>query len=110
MASTDLKIIIAGSGIGGLSAAIALELSGLNYVVLEQESISSSVDNSSEEAPDTCPIGGAIQVGPAALHFLRQLGVYEEMQKFSKPVSGFSMNEHDRNFVGRIDMSTHRER
>lgn len=110
MASTDLKIIIAGSGIGGLSAAIALELAGLNYIILEQDPVSSSVNNSPDEQADTSPVGGAIQVGPTALHFLRQLGVYEEMQKFSKPVSGFSMNEHDRNYVGRIDMSTHRER
>ncbi|KAK3812270.1 MAG: hypothetical protein J3Q66DRAFT_349921 [Benniella sp.] len=107
MASTDLRIIIAGSGIAGLSAAIALELAGLNYIVLEQEP--ASRDSPSNESVDMTP-GGAIQVGPTALHFLRQLGVYEEIQKFSKPVSGFSMNEHDMNYLGRIDMSNHRER
>jgi len=107
MASTDLRIIIAGSGIAGLSAAIALELAGLNYIILEQEP--ASRDSPPNESADMTP-GGAIQVGPTALHFLRQLGVYEEIQKFSKPVSGFSMNEHDMNYLGRIDMSNHRER
>ncbi|KAI8350543.1 hypothetical protein B0O80DRAFT_458051 [Mortierella sp. GBAus27b] len=110
MASTDLRIIIAGAGVGGLSAAIALELAGLNYTVLEQEPVTHKADDTTDEPADTSCFGGAIQVGPTALHFLRQLGVYEELQKFSKPISGLSMNEHDMNFLGRIDMSGYRER
>ncbi|KAG0327641.1 hypothetical protein BGZ99_007222 [Dissophora globulifera] len=105
MAGTDLKIIIAGSGIGGLSAAIGLELAGFDYTILEQEataSIPSDMLDDSTTSPSH--IGGAIQVGPTALHFLHQLGIYEEIQRISKPVSGFSMNEHDMNYIGRIDM------
>ncbi|KAF9089798.1 hypothetical protein BGX27_002405 [Mortierella sp. AM989] len=111
MASTELKIIIAGSGIAGLSVAIALELAGLDYTILEQSSPSEYIINSTFDTQSaTKAIGGAVQVGPTALHFLQQLGIYEEIQKISKPVSGFSMNEHDMNYVGRIDLSTYRER
>ncbi|KAF9084695.1 hypothetical protein BGX23_010315 [Mortierella sp. AD031] len=114
MSATDLKIVIAGCGIGGLSAAIALELAGFDYTILE-ESPALELDlkpgASATNAPTkTTHIGGAIQVAPTAIHFLNQLGIYEEMKEISKPVSGLSMNEHDMNYVGRIDLSTHRER
>ncbi|KAF8985956.1 hypothetical protein BGZ46_000042 [Entomortierella lignicola] len=111
MASTDLRIIIVGSGIAGLSIAIALELAGLDYTILEQDSTSDVTNSTSDtQSPVKDIVGGAVQVGPTALHFLHQLGIYEEIKKISKPVSGFSMNEHDMNFLGRIDLSTHRER
>ncbi|KAF9141797.1 hypothetical protein BGX30_004091 [Mortierella sp. GBA39] len=114
MTATDLKIIIAGCGIGGLSAAIALELAGIDYTILEE---SPALDSdlkpgaSATNVPTkTTHVGGAIQVAPTAIHFLSQLGIYDEMKEISKPVSGLSMNEHDMNYVGRIDLSTHRER
>ncbi|KAI1317648.1 hypothetical protein EDD11_008076 [Mortierella claussenii] len=112
MATTDLRIIIAGSGIAGLSTAIALELAGLDYTILEQSPVPAANHTLLDNQPVSSPVhtGGAIQVGPTALHFLHQLGIYEEIQKVSKPVSGLSMNEHDMNYVGRIDLSTYRER
>ncbi|KAF9175115.1 hypothetical protein BGX21_007362 [Mortierella sp. AD011] len=109
MASNDLRIIIAGSGIAGLSVAIALELAGLDYTILEQVSTSEYITSSTSDQTKEVT-GGAVQVGPTALHFLHQLGIYEEIQKISKPVSGYSMNEHDMSYVGRIDLSTYRER
>ncbi|KAG0024418.1 hypothetical protein BGZ81_007721 [Podila clonocystis] len=98
--ATDIKVIIAGAGLGGLSAAIGLELAGIDYIVLEPAS----------ELKGDVIVGGAIQVSPTAMHFLHQLGIYEEIQKISKPVSGYSMNEHDMNYVGRIDVSPFKER
>ncbi|KAF9581017.1 hypothetical protein BGW38_002117 [Lunasporangiospora selenospora] len=102
MDTTELKVIIAGAGIGGLCAAISLELAGADYTVLEQ---SPADDPSTKDS-----YGGAVQVGPTALHFLRQLGIYEEIQHISKPVSGVSMNEHDMSYVGRIDLTGYKER
>jgi len=122
MASTDLKIIIVGAGIAGLSAAIALELAGLEYTVIDESILPGKANDSftnsesTEPVPAPAPvstnqnIGAAVLVGPTALHFLHQLGIYEDIQKISKPVSGFSMNEHDMNYVGRIDYSTYKER
>ncbi|KAF9305107.1 hypothetical protein BGZ74_011379 [Mortierella antarctica] len=98
--ATDIKVIIAGAGLGGLSAAIGLELAGIDYIVLEPAS----------EFKGDVLVGGAVQVSPTAMHFLHQLGIYEEIQKISKPVSGYSMNEHDMNYVGRIDVSPFKER
>ncbi|KAG0349617.1 hypothetical protein BG004_000023 [Podila humilis] len=99
MPAIDLKVLIAGGGLGGLSAAIGLELAGIDYIVIEPKSETATAD-----------VGGAIQVSPTAMHFLHQLGIYDEIQKISKPVSGFSMNEHDMNYVGRIDVSPFKER
>jgi len=114
MTATDLKIVIAGCGIGGLSAAIALELAGIDYTILEEmpalDSDLKSGASATNALAKTVHIGGAVQVAPTAIHFLKQLGIYEEMKEISKPVSGLSMNEHDMNYVGRIDLSTHRER
>ncbi|KAF8942566.1 hypothetical protein BGZ47_006344 [Haplosporangium gracile] len=114
MVATDLKIIIAGCGIGGLSAAIALELAGIDYTILEESPALDSDLKPGASATNiptkTTHVGGAIQVAPTAIHFLSQLGIYDEMKEISKPVSGLSMNEHDMSYVGRIDLSTHRER
>jgi 2-polyprenyl-6-methoxyphenol hydroxylase-like FAD-dependent oxidoreductase len=124
MASTDLKIIVVGAGIAGLSAAIALELAGFEYTVIEESLPQAKVNSDSDPVSDattspgttaevpftTTTIGAAVQISPTALHFLHQLGIYEEIQKISKPVSGFSMNEHDMSYIGRIDYSTYKER
>ncbi|KAG0381063.1 hypothetical protein BGX24_000041 [Mortierella sp. AD032] len=114
MASTDLKVVIAGCGIGGLSAAIALELAGIDYTILEESpALDSDLkpgDSATNVPAKTTHIGGAVQVSPTAIHFLNQLGIYDEFREISKPVSGLSMNEHDMNYIGRIDLATHRER
>ncbi|KAG0269108.1 hypothetical protein BGZ95_002194 [Linnemannia exigua] len=114
MASTDLKVVIAGCGIGGLSAAIALELAGIDYTILEESpALDSDLkpgDSATNVPAKTTHIGGAVQVAPTAIHFLSQLGIYDEFREISKPVSGLSMNEHDMNYIGRIDLATHRER
>ncbi|KAF9422289.1 hypothetical protein BGZ94_008615, partial [Podila epigama] len=103
MSVTDIKVIIAGAGLGGLAAAIGLELAGIDYTVLEPEP---EIFTNATSAG----IGSAAQVSPTTMHFLHQLGIHEEIQKISKPVSGFSMNEHDMNYIGRIDVSPFKER
>ncbi|KAF9908333.1 hypothetical protein EC991_009885 [Linnemannia zychae] len=92
MASTDLTVVIAGCGIGGLSAAIALELAGIDYTILEESpALDSDLkpgDSATNVLTKTTHIGGAVQVAPTAIHFLSQLGIYDEMKEISKPVSG----------------------
>jgi len=58
----DKPVIIAGGGIGGLSAALALARKGFRSVVLEQ-------------APQFGEIGAGIQLAPNAWHALDALGV-----------------------------------
>src|SRR5207247_9737807 len=60
--------IIAGGGIGGLAAALALARKGFKSVVLEQ-------------APEFGEIGAGIQIAPNAWHALDALGVGQLVKK-----------------------------
>jgi len=62
MARNERPVIIAGGGIGGLAAALALARKGFRSVVLEQ-------------APQFGEIGAGIQIAPNAWHALDALGV-----------------------------------
>lgn len=61
-ARNDKPVIVAGGGIGGLAAALALARKGFRSVVLEQ-------------APQFGEIGAGIQIAPNAWHALDALGV-----------------------------------
>ncbi len=63
-------ILIAGGGIGGLSAALALRQAGFACVVFEQ-------------AAAMGEIGAGIQISPNAMHVLTALGVAEDLQKLA---------------------------
>jgi 3-hydroxybenzoate 6-monooxygenase len=58
----DLPVLVAGGGIGGLAAALALVRQGFSVLVLEQ-------------APEIGEIGAGIQLGPNAFHAFDALGV-----------------------------------
>ncbi len=60
-----LPVLVAGGGIGGLAAALALTRQGFQVKVLEQ-------------APEVGEIGAGIQLGPNAFHAFDALGVGEK--------------------------------
>src|SRR2546428_12737730 len=62
--SSTLPILIAGGGIGGLSAALGLAQKGSTVLVLEK-------------APALGEVGAGIQLGPNAFHAFDYLGVGE---------------------------------
>jgi len=62
-----LPVIIAGGGIGGLAAALAIARAGMPVVVLEQ-------------AQAFAEIGGGIQLAPNALRVLDRLGVLDAVK------------------------------
>lgn len=62
---SDLPIIIAGGGIGGLATACGLARKGVRSIVVEQ-------------APQLGEIGAGIQIGPNAFHCFDYLGVGDE--------------------------------
>ncbi|WP_425073584.1 3-hydroxybenzoate 6-monooxygenase [Sagittula sp. S175] len=62
---SDLPILIAGGGIGGLAAACGLAQKGHRSIVVEQ-------------APQLGEIGAGIQIGPNAFHCFDYLGVGDE--------------------------------
>ena len=63
---TELPIIVAGGGIGGLFAAVAIARSGRPVALLER-------------AAEFGPIGYGIQLGPNALHTFERLGLLDEV-------------------------------
>ncbi|MEX8519199.1 MAG: 3-hydroxybenzoate 6-monooxygenase [Leptothrix sp. (in: b-proteobacteria)] len=62
---SDTPVLVAGGGIGGLAAALALVRQGFKVKVLEQ-------------APQIGEIGAGIQLGPNAFHAFDALGVGEK--------------------------------
>ena len=58
----QLPVLVAGGGIGGLAAALAMVRQGFTVKVLEQ-------------APEIGEIGAGIQLGPNAFHAFDALGV-----------------------------------
>jgi 2-polyprenyl-6-methoxyphenol hydroxylase-like FAD-dependent oxidoreductase len=70
MAGKDLPILIAGGGIGGLSAALALALKGRRVRVLEK-------------APEFGEIGYGIQMGPNVSRMLDRLGLLKALEPHS---------------------------
>jgi salicylate hydroxylase len=86
----QLPVIVAGGGIGGLAAALALVRQGFSVKVLEQ-------------SPQIGEIGAGIQLGPNAFHAFDALGVGEKAR--SRAVYTDEMVMHDaldESLVGRI--------
>ena len=86
----SLPVIVAGGGIGGLAAALALVRQGFHVKVLEQ-------------APEIGEIGAGIQLGPNAFHAFDALGVGDKAR--SRAVFTDEMIMHDaidEYLVGRI--------
>ena len=65
---SDLPVLVAGGGIGGLAAALALVRQGFRVRVLEQ-------------AAELGEIGAGMQLGPNAFHAFDALGVGEQARK-----------------------------
>jgi salicylate hydroxylase len=87
----DLPVIVAGGGIGGLAAALALSRQGYRVTVLEQ-------------APEIGEIGAGMQLGPNAFHAFDALGVGDKAR--SRAVYTDCMVMHDaidESLVGRIE-------
>ncbi|WP_408596980.1 3-hydroxybenzoate 6-monooxygenase [Limnohabitans sp.] len=76
----SLPVLVAGGGIGGLAAALALTRQGFHVKVLEQ-------------APEIGEIGAGIQLGPNAFHAFDALGVGEKAR--SRAVYTDYMVMHD---------------
>jgi salicylate hydroxylase len=86
----QLPVLVAGGGIGGLSAALALVRQGFNVKVLEQ-------------APELGEIGAGIQLGPNAFHAFDALGIGEKARARAVYTDEMVMHDAvDGSLVGRI--------
>lgn len=87
----ELPVIVAGGGIGGLAAALALVRQGFKVTVLEQ-------------APEIGEIGAGIQLGPNAFHAFDALGVGDKARGRAVYTECMVMHDAvDETLVGRIE-------
>lgn len=90
-APSQLPVIVAGGGIGGLAAALALVRQGFQVTVLEQ-------------APEIGEIGAGIQLGPNAFHAFDALGVGEKARGRAVYTDYMVMHDAlDESQVGKIE-------
>jgi len=89
--ATPSAVLVAGGGIGGLAAALALVRQGFDVQVFEQ-------------APAIGEIGAGIQLGPNAFHAFDALGVGETARSRAVYTDCLCMHDAiDESLVGRID-------
>ena len=87
----ELPVIVAGGGIGGLAAALALVRQGFQVTVLEQ-------------APEIGEIGAGIQLGPNAFHAFDALGVGDKARGRAVYTDCMVMHDAiDETLVGRLE-------
>lgn len=87
----ELPVIVAGGGIGGLAAALALVRQGFKVTVLEQ-------------APEIGEIGAGIQLGPNAFHAFDALGVGDKARERAVYTESMVMHDAvDETLVGRLE-------
>jgi 3-hydroxybenzoate 6-monooxygenase len=90
-ANNALPVIVAGGGIGGLAAALALVRQGFEVTVLEQ-------------APEIGEIGAGIQLGPNAFHAFDALGVGDKARGRAVYTDYMVMHDAlDESQVGKIE-------
>src|SRR3954452_9428174 len=76
------KVLIAGAGLGGLTAASCLMKAGYDVEVLEQ-------------APQLAEIGAGIQLSANAMHVLNDLGLADEIARLSVRPGAYVFRLHD---------------
>jgi 2-polyprenyl-6-methoxyphenol hydroxylase-like FAD-dependent oxidoreductase len=88
---SDLPVLVAGGGIGGLAAALALVRQGYQVQVFEQ-------------APEIGEIGAGIQLGPNAFHAFDALGIGDKARGRAVYTDHMVMHDAlDETLVGRIE-------
>jgi 3-hydroxybenzoate 6-monooxygenase len=88
--TSDLPVLVAGGGIGGLAAALALVRQGFAVKVLEQ-------------SPQIGEIGAGIQLGPNAFHAFDALGIGDKARGCAVFTDEMVMHDAlDATLVGRI--------
>ncbi|KAG0019781.1 hypothetical protein BGZ80_005282 [Entomortierella chlamydospora] len=89
-----IQILIAGGGLGGLALAIMLEHlpedKKVDYLILERSLFSN-------------PLGSAISLHASIIPLLKQIGIWKEVERVSKPMSHFSIKREDGSDLGTVD-------
>ena len=97
MAASSGHAVVAGSGIGGLTAAVALRRQGWDVTVLER-------------APALEPVGSGLGLGPNALHALDAIGLGDEVRRLSAVQGHGGVRRWDGRWLVRTDLGLLAER
>ncbi|KAJ3499667.1 hypothetical protein NLG97_g135 [Lecanicillium saksenae] len=92
MPSATFKVLIAGGGPVGLTAALALSRANIDYILLEKH------------AHIVSEVGSDLVLSPVSLRALSQLGLYSDLSSASTPLSTIQRIDHDGNNLGEIKM------
>ncbi|GJJ73884.1 hypothetical protein EMPS_06242 [Entomortierella parvispora] len=90
MPPNNLRVLIAGGGIGGLMLAIIFEAAKIDYLILERSACLQST-------------GSAIGLNACILRLLEQLGLLSEIENIAKPIGGIRLSREDLSTVGEMD-------
>ncbi|KAI7817028.1 hypothetical protein BC939DRAFT_467185 [Gamsiella multidivaricata] len=89
------SVLIVGGGLGGLMLGNLLEQIGVPYHIFER-------------ATKLRALGSVMTIGPNIIPVFEQLGLMEEINKFSLPCWSLDMYSSDMKKIGAIDLSSHK--
>ncbi|KAG0268714.1 hypothetical protein DFQ27_005954 [Actinomortierella ambigua] len=95
--ATDLRVLIAGSGLAGLMFGIMLEKAGIEYLILERSA-------------HHRPLGSAIQLNGTVLRLFEQLGMIDEINAISKSSGRLHVVNEYASTQGYVDFEHFHER
>ena len=85
--STRLRVIIVGGGIAGLTLANALQLAGIDFILLEAKA----------EIPPQ--IGAGIALLPNGSRILDQMGCYDDIRDIVEPIWSEGVHYESGNYI-----------
>ncbi|KAF9379181.1 hypothetical protein CPB97_009128 [Podila verticillata] len=83
-------VLIAGAGLGGLTAALLCERANINYMVFER-------------ATKVKPLGSAMSMGASTMAAFDQLGMLDDLMKISLPCPSIDMYHENMKPIGSMD-------
>ncbi|KAF9919339.1 hypothetical protein BX616_007063 [Lobosporangium transversale] len=92
MASSQLRVLIVGAGLGGLTLGLLLEQAGIPFIILEKH------------AGELIPLGSSISLNQSIQPLFEQLGMLPELEAISKPISSMTFLKESMTKIGSIDL------
>ncbi|KAF9398853.1 hypothetical protein BGZ94_005870, partial [Podila epigama] len=90
------RVIIVGAGIGGITLGLLLEIAGVPYAIFER-------------ATTVKPLGSAIALGCNVVRVFKQLGIWDDIKRQSKPTLAMDLFNVDREQICKFDFHAQEE-